>query len=86
MIKCRRLDPRKQQLGDAIKSELDLMTQVGVLGEVIAAGIDSTGMKACMQRHNISLDLMFMTKLSSGNHSFKVLLDGQPSYTTCVQK
>ena len=55
------LVPLKQQLVDAMRSELDLMTQMGVLGEAIPAGIDGTGMKAIMERLSISSDWVFMS-------------------------
>ena len=66
------LDPLKQQLADAMRFELDLMTQWGVLGEIIPAGIDGADMEASMKRLSNSSDLVFMTKLSGGSNIFKV--------------
>ena len=48
-----------------------------MLGDVIPAEKDGTGMEYSMQRLSISTDLVVATKLSGGNHSFKVLLDDQ---------
>ena len=39
-----RLDTLNQQLVGTMRSELELMTQWGMLGEVIRAGVDDTGM------------------------------------------
>ena len=52
-----------------MRSELDLMTQWGEIGV--------TCMECSMHRLSISSEMVFITKLSAGNHSFMVLLDNQ---------
>ena len=44
------LDSLKQKLVDTMRSELNPMTQWGVLGEVIPAEMDGNGMEFSMQR------------------------------------
>ena len=53
------------------------MTQMGVFGIIIPVDPDGLGMECSMQRFNYPSDWVFMTKLSGGNHRFKVLLDNQ---------
>ena len=48
------LDPLKQQLVDATRSDLDLMTQMEVLGDEFLAGIDGTGMECIMPKLSCS--------------------------------
>ena len=61
--------PLIQQSGDAMRSEIDLMTQMGVVSEVILVEPDGRGVKSSMQWLNVC----------DGDRMYKVLIDNQAS-------